>query len=78
VGGNAELIVDGETGFLVPPKDPPALAEAVAHLLREPDLARRFGEAARRRVESEFTLSAMVGRLERLYEDLLAGSRRAA
>ena len=78
VGGNTELVVDGETGFLVPPKDPQALADAVARLLRDPALARRFGEAARRRVESEFTLSTMVSRLEQLYDDLLAGSSRAA
>jgi len=78
VGGNPELIVDGETGLLVPPKDAEALAQAVIRLLRDPALARRFGEAARRRVESEFSLSTMVGRMEQLYEDLLASRSRAA
>lgn len=78
VGGNPEVIVDGETGLLVPPKNPQALAEAVLRLLRDRELARRLGEAARRRVESEFTLEQMVQRLEALYDDLLARRRPAA
>jgi glycosyltransferase involved in cell wall biosynthesis len=72
VGGNPEVIVDGESGLLVPPRDPQALADAVLRLLRDPELARRMGEAARRRVEAEFTLPRMVRRLERLYDELLA------
>jgi glycosyltransferase involved in cell wall biosynthesis len=76
VGGNPELITDGETGLLVPPEDPAALAAAIARLIREPALARRLGETARRRVEQEYTLDAMVRRMERLYDDLMA--RRAA
>ena len=78
VGGNSELVVDGETGFLVPPRDPEALANAVIRLVRDPRAARRFGEAGRRRAESEFSLTTMVGRLERLYESLLADRPRAA
>ncbi len=78
VGGNPELVIDGETGLLVPPKDPRALAEAVVRLMRDPDLAGRLGQAARRRVESAFTLTAMVARLERLYEELLVARDRAA
>jgi len=78
VGGNPELVIDGETGLLVPPRDPEALAEALLRLVRDPGLARRLGEGARRRVESQFTLAAMVGRLEGLYGDLLAERSRAA
>lgn len=78
VGGNPEVVVDGESGLLVPPKDPQALADAVLRLLRDRELARRLGEAARRRIESEFTLERMVQRLETLYDDLLARRRRAA
>lgn len=76
VGGNPEVIVDGESGLLVPPRDPQAMADAVLRLLRDPELARRMGAAASRRVEAEFTLPRMVGRLERLYDELLA--QRAA
>jgi glycosyltransferase involved in cell wall biosynthesis len=78
VGGNPEVVVDGESGLLVPPKDPQALADAVLRLLRDRELAGRLGEAARRRVASEFTLEQMVQRLETLYDDLLARRRRAA
>ena len=72
VGGNPEVVVDEESGLLVPPKDPQALADAVLRLLRDRDLARRLGEAARRRIESQFTLEQMVHRMEHLYQDLLA------
>jgi glycosyltransferase involved in cell wall biosynthesis len=72
VGGNPEVVVDGESGLLVPPQDPEALAAAVLRLLREPGLAQRLGAAARRRVEAEFTLERMVRRMEDLYADLLA------
>ena len=77
VGGNPEVVVEGETGLLVPPKNARALADAVLRLLRDRELARRFGEAGRRRVESQFTLEQMVHRLEDLYEDLLARKRAA-
>jgi glycosyltransferase involved in cell wall biosynthesis len=77
VGGNPEVVVDGESGLLVPPRDSAALADAVLRLLRDPALARRLGEAARRRVETEFTLERMVSRMEGLYDDLLS-RRRAA
>jgi glycosyltransferase involved in cell wall biosynthesis len=72
VGGNPEVVVDGESGLLVPPRDPKAMADALLRLLREPELARRMGEAASRRVETEFTLPRMVHRMESLYDEMLA------
>lgn len=72
VGGVPDIVVDGETGFLVPPRDPAAITDAVRRLLAEPDLARRMGEAGRRRRRAEFDLSATVRRVEQLYEDLYA------
>jgi glycosyltransferase involved in cell wall biosynthesis len=77
VGGNPEVVVDGETGLLVPPREPRALADAVLRLLRDPALAGRLGEAARRRVESQFTLEQMVGRMQELYDQLLARKQAA-
>jgi glycosyltransferase involved in cell wall biosynthesis len=71
VGGNTEVVVDGDSGLLVPAKDPKALASAILRLLRDPELARRMGEAARLRVQTEFTLERMVQRMEQLYADLL-------
>ena len=72
VGGVPDLIVDGLHGRLVPPGEPVALADAVAELLRAPDLAQEMGRRARERQRSEFDLASLVRRLERLYEDLLA------
>lgn len=72
VGGVPDLIVDGVHGRLVAPGEPAALADAIAELLREPELAREMGRRARERQRSEFELELLVRRLERLYEDLLA------
>jgi glycosyltransferase involved in cell wall biosynthesis len=70
VGGVPDIVVDGETGFLVPPRDPAAITAALTRLLAEPELARRMGEAGRRRRRAEFDLSATVRRVEQLYEEL--------
>jgi glycosyltransferase involved in cell wall biosynthesis len=67
-----EAVVHGETGLLVPPKDPAALAEAICWLLEHPTEAARFGEAGRRRVTERFELDAMVSQYEAVYEELLA------
>jgi glycosyltransferase involved in cell wall biosynthesis len=58
VGGLAELVVDGETGILVPPGDEAALAQALGRLLADSGLRRRLGAAGRARAESSFDLSA--------------------
>jgi sugar transferase (PEP-CTERM/EpsH1 system associated) len=72
VGGVPEVVVDGVTGFLVPPRDPQALADAILRLLRDPDLRRRMGEAGHARVAEHFSVEQMVGKTEALYEQLLA------
>ncbi len=71
VGGNPELVADGETGTLVPASDPSALAAALAGYVT--DLARLHseGEAARTRVEQQFSLDAMLARYGRLYDEAL-------
>jgi glycosyltransferase involved in cell wall biosynthesis len=72
VGGVPELVVDRETGFLVPPGDPHALAAAIERLLDDPDLRGRFGAAGRARVSTHFDLaSAQRAHLD-LYRALLA------
>ena len=58
VGGIPEVVVDGETGLLVPPGDVAALAAALGRLVREPELRRRMGDAGRHRAEAHFDLPA--------------------
>jgi glycosyltransferase involved in cell wall biosynthesis len=70
VGGTAEVLTDGETGWLVPPGSPPALAEALEDALTHPDEARRRGEAARLATEERMDLDTMVRRHEALYRRL--------
>ncbi len=71
VGGTPEVVVDGVTGLLVPPRDPAALAQAITRLLRNPDLRRKMGRAGRERVTEHFSVEQMVRKTESLYEQLL-------
>lgn len=72
VGGLPGVIEEGVQGFLVPPRDPEALADRVVRLLRDPDLRRRQGEAARQRVQERFSIDRMVAATEQIYTQLLA------
>lgn len=71
-GGSAEVVVDGESGLVVPPGDADALADAIVRVLADGDLARRLGAAAEVRARSRFSLEAMLGALDRLYRNGLA------
>ena len=66
-----EVVVDGETGLLVPAGDPVALADAMAQLAHDPALARRLGEAGRERLRQHFSIEKMVGDTELLYRELI-------
>jgi glycosyltransferase involved in cell wall biosynthesis len=70
VGGVPELIEDGESGLLVPPNDPAALADGIDRLLGDRELARRLGDAAKARQRAQYGLDVVVQRLERMYEEL--------
>ena len=73
VGGIPEVIKDGETGYLVPPKDPPQLAARLVRLLQDPLTARRMGRAARARVEAEFDLDCSIAAAQQAIEDVVSG-----
>lgn len=67
VGGNPEAVVDGETGLLVPPRNPEELAGAIRKLLAEPAYAQKLGEAARKRAAACFSLTRMIREYEEMY-----------
>jgi len=71
-GGNPDLITDGETGLLVPPRDAAAWARAVDRLAADRDLAARLARAGRDRVRSTFTLERTADRTEAVYRDAMA------
>ena len=81
VGGNAELVLDGETGALVPPGDVQALADGLLRMANDRVCAAAMGRAGRARVEQHFSLPAMVAGYRSLYQRLLAqrtpGSKRS-
>jgi len=71
VGGIKEVVVPGETGLLVPPADPAALAEALKTVLGDPDRAREMGLKGRRRVEERFSWTSIAAQTRAMYEGLL-------
>jgi glycosyltransferase involved in cell wall biosynthesis len=72
--GNPELVRHGETGLLVPAREPAALAAAMLTFLGDRGLAARTGEAGRQRVEREFSLRVKLDRTEALYKRLADGA----
>jgi glycosyltransferase involved in cell wall biosynthesis len=72
IEGHPELIVEGETGLLVPPRNPDAMAQAILRLLENPTLAKTMARAGRKRVEAHFSMAQKVQRTEALYQQLLA------
>jgi glycosyltransferase involved in cell wall biosynthesis len=70
IDGIREQIVDGESGILIPPKDPDAIAKAIVRLSTEKDFSQNLGLEGRRRVEKEFTVEKMVYETEKVYESL--------
>ena len=77
-GGNREIVLDGRTGLIVPPRDPEAVVDALRLLLDEPDTARRFGEAGRERIHTEFSTEAMVEKTVIVYDSVLRGRQRTS
>jgi glycosyltransferase involved in cell wall biosynthesis len=72
VGGNQEVIRDGDNGFLVPPKSPELVARALEKLLAQPNLRVAMGNRGRNFAEAKFSLKRMVDEHERLYKELIS------
>jgi glycosyltransferase involved in cell wall biosynthesis len=68
--------MDGVTGILVPPADSAALADAIVHVLNNPQLAAHLGRAARSHIADHFSVRRMVRATEDLYTDLLERKQR--
>jgi glycosyltransferase involved in cell wall biosynthesis len=73
--GIPELITDGETGLLVPPRNPDALAQAMLRMIENPTRAKAMARAGRKRVEARFSTTVKIDRTEALYTRLLAERR---
>ena len=71
VSGTPEVVTDGETGFLVEPKNADQLAERITRLIEDPSLRDRMGRAARIRVKEKFSAATMIRATEQLYQELL-------
>jgi glycogen synthase len=77
VGGIPEVVVDGETGWLVEPGDPAALAQALRTALADSQRARQMGEAGRRRVEAHFSWDRIAALTMDVYQQAIDDHRRA-
>ena len=75
VGGNADLVLHGQTGLIIPAADPAAMAREIARLASSPQQARVLGEAGRRRVEATFSMQAMVNSYQKVYDAQLRRSQ---
>jgi len=71
VGGNADLVVHGQSGFITPPADPQAMAQQLVALANNPWQAQRMGQAGRQRVLTNFSMQAMVSTYQRVYDQQL-------
>lgn len=71
VGGNPEIVVEGQTGHLVPDQNPEALAAAMLQMLDHRDMWPAMGELGRRRVEQQFEIRTMIRQYEELYSEIL-------
>lgn len=74
VGGVPEVVEHGVNGFLVPPKRPDLLAEAIKKCLSSPSIARQMGKAGYQKVKSEFTFEVQTRKLEAVYREVLERS----
>lgn len=71
IPGPSELVVNGETGFLISPQDYSALANSILELVNNPELAKQMGDKGRKRVEELFDIKGTLRKIEETYEEIL-------
>jgi glycosyltransferase involved in cell wall biosynthesis len=76
VGGNSEIVANGESGFVVPAGDEEAFAEALVKLVENDRTRKHFGDAARKRIVERYSIESMVEQYIRVYEEMLNRSKR--
>jgi glycosyltransferase involved in cell wall biosynthesis len=76
VGGTTEALADGQSGVVIPPGDPAAMAAAIGRLLDHPGIARELGARARTTIAEKFSLDRMVAATETVYYELLSRKQR--
>lgn len=72
VGGLPELVINDVSGFIVPAKDPAAIAAAIMTLLEHPAKRKRMGERARQRIQTQFNIGSTVAKTKQMFEELVA------
>jgi glycosyltransferase involved in cell wall biosynthesis len=75
VGGIKSTVLDGQTGFLIPPQDPEALTGRLHLLYRDADLRQRLGDRGRERAASDYTWRSIGKAIDELYREIVAGHR---
>ena len=76
MGGIPDVVVEGETGLLVPPRDVEAMAAALRRMLTDEALRRRMGQAGKERADREFSAERYVADVRALYERVLERRKR--
>jgi glycosyltransferase involved in cell wall biosynthesis len=74
--GTSHINIDGETGYVVPPRDAKALAAAIARVVGDVDIQRQLGSSARRRAETSFGTDTILDQTIQLYDEIVADDRQ--
>lgn len=70
-GGPEELVIDGDTGYLVPINDAAAIAQRLSYLLDHPEWAKKMGQKGRKKIEADFTMDQYIGRIEQIIKKVI-------
>lgn len=74
IGAMPEMVIDGKTGFIIPPQSPKILAEKICKLIANPDLRKKLGKEGKKRFEKQYTFQAYSSNVDQIFGDLFNGS----